>query len=123
MAEEKDYVIISLKHSDFGHCPTTLVLWSSDYSGYTTDLEKAGRYSRKELEDKFGGIKHYRFIDEPVDGFLEREMKDSVFVKVEDLNKMGFQVKTVVQFQGGLDYVYRSRDYRICRGILFGLRQ
>lgn len=41
MAEEKDYVIISLKHSDFGNCPTTLVLWSSDYSGYTTDLEKA----------------------------------------------------------------------------------
>lgn len=96
--DEKEYVIISLKHTDFSNCPTTLVLWSSDYSGYTTDLEKAGRYSRKELEDKFGGIKHYRFIDKSVTRFLDSEIKDSVFVKVEDLNKMGFHVKTVVQF-------------------------
>ena len=48
--EEKDYVIISLKHTNFRVHPVSFVFWSSDYSGYTEDLEKAGRYSKDELE-------------------------------------------------------------------------
>ena len=95
--EEKDYVIISLKHTNFKH-PVTFVLWGSDYCGYTEDFEKAGRYSKSELEKKFGNNKNYRFITEKVNGFRESELKDSVFVKVSDLQELGFKKKTVVTF-------------------------
>ena len=96
--EEKDYVIISLKHTNFNAHPVSFVLWGSDYSGYTEDFEKAGRYSKSELEKMFGNNKNYRFITEKVNGFLESEIKDSVFVKISDLQELGFKKKTVVTF-------------------------
>lgn len=95
---EKDYIIISLKHTNFENFPTVFVLWGSNYSGYTEDLEKAGRYSRSELENKFKGIPNYKFIEEPVYGFSKDELHDSVFVKISDLENMGFTKKTVVMF-------------------------
>ena len=95
---EKDYIIISLKHTNFKNFPTVFTLWGSNYSGYTEDLEKAGRYSRSELENKFKNKSNYRFIDKPVYGFLENELQDSVFVKISDLENMGFKKKTVVMF-------------------------
>ena len=96
--EEKDYVIISLKHTNFRVHPVSFVFWGSDYSGYTEDLEKAGRYSKDELEKRFGDNKCYRFITETVTGFLESEIKDSVFVKVSDLQELGFKKMTIVTF-------------------------
>lgn len=96
--EERDYVIISLKHTNFRVHPVSLVLWGPDYSGYTEDFEKAGRYSKDELEKNFGNNKCYRFITEKINGFLESEIKDSVFVKVSDLQELGFKKKTIVTF-------------------------
>lgn len=96
--DEKDYVIISLKHTNFKVHPVSFVLWGSDYSGYTEDFEKAGRYSKDELEKRFGNNKNYRFITEKITGFLESELKDSVFVKVSDLQELGFNKKTIVTF-------------------------
>lgn len=96
--DEKDYVIISLKHTNFDRQPVTFVFWSSDYSGYTEDFEKAGRYSKKELEERYGNNPQYRFITEKVNGFLESEIKDSVFVKASDLQELGFTKKTTVSF-------------------------
>lgn len=94
--EEKDYVIISLKHTNFSVHPVSFVLWGSDYSGYTEDFEKAGRYSKSELEKMFGNNKNYKFVTEKVNGFLESELKDSIFVKISDLQEIGFKKKTVV---------------------------
>ena len=96
--EEKDYVIISLKHTNFNVHPVSFVLWGSDYSGYTEDFEKAGRYSKSELEKMFGNNKNYKFVTEKVNGFLESELKDSIFVKSSDLQELGFKKKTVVTF-------------------------
>ena len=96
--EEKEYVIISLKHTNFNSHPVIFTLWGSDYAGYTDDLEKAGKYSRKELENKFGNNPHYRFVDEKIIGFLENELKDSIFVKISDLKELGFTKKTCITF-------------------------
>ena len=96
--EEKDYVIISLKHTNFNVHPVSFVLWGSDYSGYTEDFEKEGRYSKSELEKMFGNNKNYKFVTEKVNGFLESELKDSIFVKISDLQELGFKKKTVVTF-------------------------
>lgn len=95
---EKEYVIISLKHTDFSRCSITFIFWGPDYAGYTDDLEKAGRYSKEELDEKYGGNEHYQFLNEPVIAFLENDIRDSLFVKIQDLPKFGFHKKTLVTF-------------------------
>lgn len=95
--EKDEYIIVSVKHTDLDSFPLCMTMWGPDYRGYTVDLEEAGKYSRKELEEKYGNCKDYQFVDKKLFGFVENG-PNNLFVKVSDIENVGFKKKTVLIF-------------------------
>lgn len=90
---ERKYVIVCNEHTAI--IKDALLFWGSftddntekrSFSGYTCQIDKCERYTRKELEEFRGNLKkaEFLFFDE-----LENErdffQKDEVFISIDDL--------------------------------------
>lgn len=91
---ERKYVIVSNEHEAI--IKDALFFWGSltddnaekrSFGGYTCQIDKCERYTRKELEDFRGNLKEeYPFFDELTN---ERDFfkKSEVFISIDDLKE------------------------------------
>ena len=73
------------------------LLWGPNFRGYTQDADKAGKYTEKEVRDKYGDrfpvITHIRCVDEKLDSFLIPADNE------EALKKIGLRKVTVITYK------------------------
>lgn len=91
---ERKYVIVCNEH--IGTVKDALLFWGSltddsrekrSFGGYTCQIDKCERYTRKELEEFRGDLKaEYPFFDELKN---ERDFfkKDEIFISIDDLKE------------------------------------
>lgn len=97
------YVMISVKHTNMGNQPCILTLWKSNFSGYTIDLEKAGRYDLEDIKKHYGHCRDFKFITmEEINSsshpFYITEGWSTIVVPEEALERLGFTKTLCVCF-------------------------
>lgn len=96
---ERKYVIVCNEHKAI--IKDALLFWGSltddstgkrSFGGYTCQIDKCERYTRKELEKFRGDLKkEYPFFDE-LEKAIDFFKKDEVLISIEDLKeKMGYR--------------------------------
>jgi len=92
---EEEYILVSLKHTDLSWMPN-FVMWQDEYSGYTTDFNKAGRYTLSEMKEHWKGLPSWlEFPKGNVSwGDLSCSKADTLAIPVDQLEKFGFVAKT-----------------------------
>jgi hypothetical protein len=92
---EEEYILVSLKHTDLSWMPN-FVMWRDEYSGYTTDFNKAGRYTISEMKEHWKGLPSWlEFPKGKIDWHSIHECKfDTLAIPVDQLEKFGFMTKT-----------------------------
>ena len=93
---EQEYILVSLKHTDLEKCPVEFVMWKDNYAGYTTDLNKAGKYTLSEIKEHWKGLPSWlEFPKGNVSwGDLSGSKADTLAIPVDQLEKFGFVAKT-----------------------------
>mgnify|MGYP003289036115 CR=1 FL=1 len=96
------YVIISIKHTDMDNHPCVLTLWGPNFSGYTIDLNKAGRYDLEDITRRYGHCPDFRFITtEEINNssfysfYIEKNWS-TIVVPEDDLERLGLTKKLCV---------------------------
>ena len=92
--KEQKYYIVSQKHTLNDQI---FVLWSTDFSGYTQDADKAGKYTEKEVRKAYGdqfpilntSIQH---VDTKIGNFL-------IPVEEEALERIGLKKMYVITYR------------------------
>lgn len=93
---EQEYILVSLKHTDIEYLPVEFVMWKDNYAGYTSDLNKAGRYTLSEMREHWKGLPSWlEFPKGNVSwGDLNNSKSDTLAIPVDQLEKFGFVAKT-----------------------------
>ena len=93
---EEEYILISLKHTDLEKCSVKFMMWQDEYSGYTTDFNKAGRYTPSGMKEHWKGLPSW--LEFPKGnmslGDLNDSKADTLAIPVDQLEKFGFVTKT-----------------------------
>lgn len=94
MTEQK-YYVISLKHTSAKS--ENFVLWQPDFCGYTTDLNKAGVYTSKEIREHYKDPQGFPILGEHIYNVYGKV--DDILVPADDitaLEKLGLTIKRVL---------------------------
>lgn len=93
---EPQYYIVSKKHMKKNE--QNILLWGTDFCGYTIDVDKAGKYTETEVRAHYGnefpivGDNFYYYIhNAKIDNFL-------IAADEKTLKKMGLRKVTVITY-------------------------
>lgn len=87
MSAQKKYYIVSKKHMRRNE--QIFILWGPNFCGYTTDVAKAGKYTKEEVQAYYDCSRdfpiienHVWHIDKKIDNFLIPADDDDALAKI-----------------------------------------
>lgn len=93
--EEQKYYIVSQKHMRRNE--QIFLLWGQNFCGYTQDVNKAGKYTEKEVRAKYGEdfpiISNTYCVDKKLDNYLIPADDEAA------LNQIGLRKITVITYR------------------------
>jgi len=92
----KRYYIVSKKH--MRRNDQNFLLWGPNFCGYTTNVDKAGRYTESEVREKYGD---YFPVVEDFISFIDRKMENFLIPADDEeaLEQIGLRKVTVITFR------------------------